>query len=301
MARLALLAGLFVALASTLPGASPADQSTGGHIVFASDRNGAAELFSVRSDGTGLQRLTRSFPAVQQVAWAPRGGRIAFSRADGNWEPHDLWTARADGTGLHRLTRPPLGQVCDSLPAWSPDGKQIAFNRSNCGFGATSIWVIGADGSNPHEVVARVGEDVARSVEWSPDGRHLAIDGDGCGIILVRPNGSGRRNLFCGRHVSGAAFSPDGRRLVFAVRGAPTDPNESFLYIGGIDGRGGHRIGPPLQGAYGFAWSRSGSIAFSTSGRAGVIYRIRPDGTRLRRVSGNPGTSAGRKGDGAGA
>ena len=41
------LLGLFLALGLTLPGTGEAEQSPGGRIVFASDRNGAAELFSV--------------------------------------------------------------------------------------------------------------------------------------------------------------------------------------------------------------------------------------------------------------
>jgi hypothetical protein len=70
---------LFAVLLVAVPHAHGAEQPSAGLIVFESRRNGEAELFTVRADGTGgLRRITRSFPPAEAVAWSPAGGRIAF-------------------------------------------------------------------------------------------------------------------------------------------------------------------------------------------------------------------------------
>jgi TolB protein len=83
----------------------------GKRIVFNSSWEGqaAVEIYTVRPDGTGLQRLRRepkrsySFDPV----WSPDGTRIAMLHGTVRTVPH-VWTMRADGQDLRQLTRGPL-------------------------------------------------------------------------------------------------------------------------------------------------------------------------------------------------
>ena len=87
----------------------------GTRIVFYSDRDGDNDIYSMKSDGTGVKRLTNSPGDDAFPAWSPDGTRIAFaSNRDGNVE---LYTMDADGTNLVRLTDDPAE---DSSPAWRP-------------------------------------------------------------------------------------------------------------------------------------------------------------------------------------
>ena len=60
-------------------------------IVFTSDRNGSADLYRVKPDGTGLERLTDSPAYDDQAAFSPDGKQLVFvtTRSGGT---ADLWT-----------------------------------------------------------------------------------------------------------------------------------------------------------------------------------------------------------------
>jgi hypothetical protein len=82
----------------------------GGHIAFASDRDGNFEIYVMNADGSGQTRLSERWPS-----WSPNGGRIAFaSKRDGNTE---IYAMNADGSGQTRLMN---NQADDWWPAWGP-------------------------------------------------------------------------------------------------------------------------------------------------------------------------------------
>ena len=63
----------------------------GASIVFTSERNGSADLYRVKPDGSGLERLTDSPAYDDQAAFSPDGRQLVFvtTRAGGT---ADLWT-----------------------------------------------------------------------------------------------------------------------------------------------------------------------------------------------------------------
>ena len=61
------------------------------------------DLYLMRSDGTGLRKLTDDAWRDRRPAFSPDGQTIAFrSDRSGRWE---LWTIRFDGSALTQLTR----------------------------------------------------------------------------------------------------------------------------------------------------------------------------------------------------
>jgi TolB protein len=145
-------------------------------IVFASGRDGASgplgprglpsSLYTVRPDGSGLVRLTRTPSYDGDPTWAPAGGKIVFvsDRAGSS----DVWIMSPDGSGQTRLTRSP---TADDRPAWSPDSTQIAFSRGHEGDSEMGVFIMEANGANQHRLVPGEGRDPS----WSPDGRWVTF------------------------------------------------------------------------------------------------------------------------------
>jgi Tol biopolymer transport system component len=80
-----------------------------------SDRDGSPEIYRIRSDGTGLTRLTRNAAEDWFPSWAPDGTRIAFSsNRDGN---HEVYLMNPDGGEVQRLTD---NGAEDWGPTWWP-------------------------------------------------------------------------------------------------------------------------------------------------------------------------------------
>ena len=87
---------------------TPAGPPTARSIAFATDRWGGLELASVRPDGTGVTRLTRSPGLDDYPAYSPDGKRLAFvSNRDGQFEVYVAApTARIPSTSpRHPLAR----------------------------------------------------------------------------------------------------------------------------------------------------------------------------------------------------
>lgn len=97
---------------------SPDWAPNGRRIAFNSSYEGqaAVEIYTVRSDGSGLKRVRRepkdsfSFEPV----WSPNGKRIAFAHATSETVPH-IWTMTRNGKQLRQVTR---GSKPDFRPDW---------------------------------------------------------------------------------------------------------------------------------------------------------------------------------------
>jgi tricorn protease len=144
----------------------------GKQLVYASDRFGQLDLFSVRpadrDDGKFYRtrrfiekRLTNSLGDEHQPAFSPDGKLLAYVRGKG-----DLVVAEADGSNPKVLFKH-WGTIWYS---WSPDSEWLAFSRDDQAFNE-EVWLVPAKGGEAVDISQHPCED-ARPV-WSPDGRRL--------------------------------------------------------------------------------------------------------------------------------
>jgi TolB protein len=247
-----------VALASTLLAGAAADASAGTQprsckVVYL--RYDAPDgFYSVNPNGSGRIRLREIPEGALWAVWSPDGTLI--TAGDGG-----ILAFGADGRRIPISSVRGAAALVDG-GTWSPDGGQIAFSR-DLGKGRRSIFVVHPDGSGLRNLTPR-GDNHFTS--WSPDSRHIlfwrGLGGLKSAIYTMNSDGTGVRRVALPFESAGDAdWSPDGRRMVFAVGDEGRD--KPGIYVADIDGTNLHRLtieaydGGPL-------WSPDGAkIAFT--------------------------------------
>jgi Tol biopolymer transport system component len=193
-----------------IPADDPAWAPDGQRIVFSKGTTTACalegcgdELYTIKTDGSELTRLTNDPAFDYQPAWSPDGSRIAFTRrACGVCEDH-IYLINPDGTGLTRLTAP--GKYY-AQPSWSPDGTRIAYRGNHPSQFDAQIYTMKSDGTDQQQVTFSASPFViALEPAWSPDGNRIAFTGHpnglcggtDCGyeIFTIRTDGTDRRRV----------------------------------------------------------------------------------------------------------
>ena len=132
---------------------------------------GNTAIFSVKADGTDLQRLTTTsspdggaYGKVVRPKWSPTGTKIVFT-AEGGSCGSRLFIMNANGGSPTALNKAGGCDVAD--PAWSPDGNFILFRAT----GVTSLGD-GLFAINPsnNEIAQLSSDTAATSPDWEAIG-----------------------------------------------------------------------------------------------------------------------------------
>ena len=201
----------------------------GERVVFASDREGSLELFSMAWDGTGdVERLMtiEDVVALRPYDWSPDAA-VLFESFDTSGS-YDIGILSADADGAWE---PFIAtDANERAPAISPDGQWVAYVSDRTG--NKEVYVQRFPELGGEQLISRGGGDYP---DWSQGGRELFYWNPETGLIVVpvEPGPNLRvgiaETLFDVGTYYGAGFSrpwdvsPDGQQfLMLKVPGAAT-------------------------------------------------------------------------------
>jgi Tol biopolymer transport system component len=200
------------------------------------------------------------------------GKRIAFSRVDGN--DSSIWVYDLAGGGSPR--RVTFGGR-DRFPTWSSDGEWIHFSSDRGG--DASLYRQRVDGSAAAERLTTSGATVHAPMSASPDGSVLLYVEHQRGVAakLIVHSFKDRTARPFGDVTSPfaftASFSPDGRWVVYAVRGV-NDTN--FIpYVQPYPATGvKYQITSNREGGHTPVWSPDGRQLFFSPGPTQLLTAV---------------------------
>jgi Tol biopolymer transport system component len=212
-------------------------------IVFARTMGDHQEVFSIRSDGSALKRLTPRGMHEGQLALSPDGRLIAAVSGAGI-------VIRARSGRLVRRIRVRADSELTEL-SWSPGGRWLAYLAERCqeptgrdiGPLCADLWLVRPDGrirrrlveANVHTV------DLGLSYAWSPNGRSIVFERFKQPALAIVDIRAGATRTLPGTRRFGS--DPNWTRrgwIVFARQRGPF--RGSDLYAIRPSGRGLHRI-----------------------------------------------------------
>jgi TolB protein len=197
-------------------------------------------IYTVKPDGSQLQRVTQPDEDGSGVSFLPDGKRVVYTRASGSekvfpgderWIEHsDIVVRDVTGANLSVLIQSGPWEGDYNSPHFAPDGARLLYVRQNSSLTKPAllhgVFVARADGTERRRITPW-SLDAGDDPDWSPDGRlilfHSHEGGDEQGqLYVIRPDGRGMRQLTHfkqGTWVGSASFSPDGKWITFAKAG----------------------------------------------------------------------------------
>ena len=175
------------------------------------------ELYRIRADGSGLERLTHAPGYDGGPFFFADGSRIVWRRFDEEGLTADIWTADPDGSDPFRVTD--FGAM-SWAPYAHPSGRYILFASNKLGFANFEVYMVDVEGTRePVRVTYSDGFDGLPVP--SPDGRSLAW-------TSTRHGGEGGQIFLAGwnHEAALAALEAAPRRASESTRSPRTDPED---------------------------------------------------------------------------
>ncbi len=172
-------------------------------IAFSSTRDGNSEIYSCRTDGKNIGRLTNHYKIDSSPSWSPDCKQIAFT-SDRIGQPN-IYIMNSDGSNTHRLTSN-INAYEDS-PCWSPRGDRIAFVILH----DSSFDIATTSPSGEDTVILTFGEGSNENPRWSPDGLKIVFSSTRLGgknLFIMNWDGSNVRPLTKDNNSFSPAWSP---------------------------------------------------------------------------------------------
>ncbi len=135
-----------------------------GHLLYASDASGNADIWEMNADGTGQKQLTSGAGRNYGPTASPDGRYIVFhSNRNGTW---NIWRMDRDGSNAKQLTN---DSEDSNWPQVSPDGQWVVYQRAGNG-ALETLWKVSIGGGAAMALTDKV--SVRPSI--SPDGKMIA-------------------------------------------------------------------------------------------------------------------------------
>jgi len=160
-----------------------------GRVYFTSTRDGNSEIYSAKTDGTELRRITRH-PAIDVSPSCGPGGRIAFvSTRHGSPQ---IFMMDGSGGGVRRVT---YRGSHNQTPSFCPDASQplIAFTGRGGGMDVFTVNV-----ATQQYTRLTQGQGVNKDPAFSRDCRMVAFYSSRGGIYISNPEGLNQNRVIPG-------------------------------------------------------------------------------------------------------
>lgn len=194
-------------------------------LVLGDDSN----IFTVRPDGSDRVALTTDADSrrfYRQPTWSPVGDKVAWVEIDTRESElrSALITGDPDGRERTRIETP----YPPFYLSWSPDGKYLAYLSNWTDGLALRLIEIAAPGAD----IVTLDQGQPLYFSWAPDGRRILthIGSDHLGMVDL--DGTGSALDANPAFFPAPQWSPDGGRLVYAIR----DGSDQFLVASEPDG-----------------------------------------------------------------
>ncbi len=193
-----------------------------------SETDSAFDVYLMRADGTGIQRLTTATGADYDSSFSPDGSHLVFTSLRNSGQA-DIYSMKIDGSDVKRLT---TNVGYDAEASYSPDGTKIVFVSDRAG--NDEIYSMNVDGSGVKRLTTNTADDFWP--DWSPDGSLIVFTTDrntAWDLYTIKPDGTSATNRTPSLtfDVGYGVFSPDGTMLWFVFTG----PDDLDLGNKGID------------------------------------------------------------------
>jgi len=183
------------------------------HLIFASNRSGSFQLWSITADGDDLRIEPTNSSSAAEPAMAPSGGWLLYVEAHVNW---NIWREMIGGSSPLAPQRLISSSGRNYGPRYSPDGHRIAFVSDRSG--NMKLWGADSEGKDEKQLT-HLSAPWLGGISWSPEGDQIAFDArpqDHSAIFLIAAAGGEPRMLEHNAYEERMpSWSSDGKSLYF--------------------------------------------------------------------------------------